>query len=78
LGDHGRQAAYRQLEGLKSVKKPRNIEVFEWDSLFFIGNDIVSWLPGAEDKMTDVTLLGACLDAFLDKWISAMPRIGHT
>jgi len=69
LGDHGQKAAYRQLEGLKSVKKPLGIEVFEWDSLFFIGNDIVDWLPGTEAKMADETLLRAYLDSFPDKWV---------
>jgi len=42
LGDHGTKAAYRQLQGLKSIKKPRSVEVFEWDSLFFTGNCIVA------------------------------------
>lgn len=70
LADHGQKAAYRQLEGLKSVRKLQSIKVFEWDSLFFIGNDVASWIPGPEDKMDDTTLLRAFLDTFPDKWIS--------
>ena len=55
LGEHGNRAAYHQLEGLRTVKKPIEIKCFEWETLFVTGNDAVDRLPGVEGKMEGAT-----------------------
>lgn len=78
LGEHGMRAAYRQLEGLKTCKKPRSIACFEWEVLFTTANNIVQWLPGPEAALTDETLRRAYLDSFPTKWITSFEEIKTT
>ena len=75
LGVAGQRAAYRQLEGLKAVRKPRHMLCFEWQENYLIGNNMVQWLPGPEDKMNDETLRRAYLDTFPTKWVSDFEKV---
>ena len=76
MGVHGQRAAYRQLEGLRAVKKPKSMKCFEWEINYTgTGNTAVNWVPGPEDMMNDETLTRAYLETYPTKWIQDFEKV---
>ena len=75
MGEHGQRAAYRQLEGLRACKKPRNIKCFEWEINFTTANKMVNWVPGPEAMLEDETERRAYLDTYPSKWVSDFEKV---
>ena len=78
MGEHGQRAAHRQLEGLRSCKKPRSMKCFEWQVTFKTANDMVEHLPGPEAALADETFRRAYLDSFNRKWIERFEQTKTT